>query len=58
MPDMATRRALELPEGKSGQQLLRAGEIDRSKFTESGNFYFTSAVLATTFGGTIPSVAQ
>jgi hypothetical protein len=25
---------------------LRTGQIDRSKFTDNGNFYFTSAVLA------------
>lgn len=36
----------ETKEVRSSFEMLRTGQIDRSKFTDNGNFYFTSAVLA------------
>jgi D-alanyl-D-alanine carboxypeptidase len=35
----------ETREARSFFEILRTGQIDRSKFTDNGNFYFTPAVL-------------
>ena len=36
----------EMGDVRSMFEMLRTGQIDRSKFTENGNFYFTSTVLS------------